>query len=224
MRWQTLLGLLLVAGSAGSAYYTRDIWMTSETAWPPYAAPQADCGDALSAAHEGAAIRFRYPAGWRVAERPDPASGMVQTFLTSPDVGGQEVILFLREPGAQLSTVTVPPDKSEQAPAQPGRTFRDAPADTPAAAGPSGEGARVPGSDQGFSLDANRHGNAYLIRNENPDQTVSHNWMGFVWDARGRMAIVSGPNLVYSNWPPQRNHNRMLNCAYWEVLKTVEPK
>ena len=100
MRWQTLLGLLLVAGSAGSAYYTRDIWLPPQTPWPPYAPPQADCGDALSSAHEGAAIRFHYPSDWRVAERPDPTSGMIQTFLTPPDAGGQEVILFLGLPGA----------------------------------------------------------------------------------------------------------------------------
>ena len=234
MRWQTLFGLLLVAGSAGSAYYTRDIWMPPQTPWPPYAPPQAECGEALTDKHEGAAIRFRYPYGWRVSERPDPVSGMIQTFLAPPDGNGQEVTLFLREPGAQLSTVTVPPDQSQGAPG--GQPLRDAPASpsagfeqagqppAPAAAAAAADAARVEGSEQGFTLDANRHGNAYLTRTDHPDQTVSHSWMGFIWDAQGRMAIVSGPMLFYSNWPPQRNRNRMLNCAYWEVLKTVAPK
>ena len=224
MRLETALGVLLVAGSAGGAYYTRDIWNPPQTPWPPYAQPQVECGESLESRHEGAAIRFRFPAGWRVAEHPDAASGMVQTFLSPPDGNGQEVILFLREPGAQLSTVTVPPSTSQ--PAAPQQPLRDAPASTPvsAAAAAMGEGVRVPESDQGFTLDANRHGNAYLTRSEHPDQTVSHSWMGFVWDAQSRMAVVSGPSLVFSNWPPQRNRNRMMNCTFWSVLRSVEPK
>lgn len=223
MRWQTLVGLLLIGGSA---WIGRDLMEDGKNPWPAYAVPQASCGTDLSGIHEGAAIKFRYPGGWRVSEQNDPRNGIVETFLTP--AGGRETTLFIREASFRSSVLTVPaPAAPPQAlrdapnspgPAWPGESFRNAPAPDPHVA------LRLRDTDQALTFDERRHGNAYLTRLDEGPQQVSFSWMAFVWDNEGRMTAVSGPKLTHSNWPNKRRRAREINCAFWEVLKTIEPK
>jgi hypothetical protein len=123
MRWQAILGLLLLAASG---YVGRDLMRDSEHPWPAYAEPEATCGAELSGSHDGLAVKFRYPSGWKVGERQDQATGIVQTFL-APGDGGPEVVIFLREMQAEARIVTVP----EPATSAPPQGLRDAPAPAP---------------------------------------------------------------------------------------------
>ena len=141
MRWHGILGLLLLAGSG---YIGRDLMRDSEHAWPAYAEPQANCESELSGSHDGAAVKFRYPTGWKVGERQDPATGIVQTFLAPPD-GGTEVAIFLREAQVRTGIVTVP---EPAAPAAP-RSLRDAPASQPPAGAAPAAPAPAPAESPG---------------------------------------------------------------------------
>lgn len=230
MRWQTLVGLILIGASG---YVGWDLMQDSKSPWPAYAAPNAECGLQLAKAHEGTALRFQYPEGWNVKEASDKQGQIVQTFLEPPGGKPHEVMLFLREMQARLSAYEVP------APGSPGAKLRDAPADAPAAppgaaapppagqeapsAGPA-QPVRLDDTQQALQLGNDRNGSAYLTRLEEAPQKVSYSWMAFVWDKNGRSTVVSGPKLVHSNWPQLRKHDRELNCAFWTVLKTVEAK
>lgn len=211
MRGQALVGLILIGGSA---WIGLDLMKDGEHPWPAYAQPQASCGGELTGVHDGAGVKFRYPAGWGLAERRDKRRGIIETFLAPG--GGDEVIVFLQESAARASVVTIP-DPPE------GQKLRDAPGpdEPPAAAAP--ESVRLKDTDQQLSIDEKRNGNAYLTRlDEGP--VVSFSWMAFVWDNEGRMTAVSGPKLVHSNWPNYRRRARAMNCAFWDVLRTVQPK
>lgn len=220
MRWHGILGLLLLAGSG---YIGRDLMRDSEHPWPAYAEPQANCDSELSGSHDGAAVKFRYPTGWKVGERQDPATGIVQTFLAPPD-GGTEVAIFLREAQVRTGIVTVPEPAAPGAP----RSLRDAPAaQAPAPAEAPGDGApgevRLKDTDQALAFEGKRVGSAYLTRLDE-EARVSFSWMAFVWDEQRRMTAVSGPKLVHTNWPLQRQRNRRINCGFWETLRTLEAK
>ncbi|MBI5202680.1 MAG: hypothetical protein HY925_13900 [Elusimicrobia bacterium] len=212
MRWQTLLGLFLIGASA---YFGQDLMQDGKNPWPAYAEPQTSCGTDLAGIYEGETIKFRFPEGWKIGQRKDAANGVVETFLTPSD--GTETTLFIRE-GAVSTVLTIP---------APERKLRDAPnsgpQDNPQAQEPSGA-QRLKDTDQALTLDEKRHGNAYLTRVDAGPEQVSFSWMAFVWDTDGRMAAVSGPRLEHSNWPHKRRRAKAINCAFWEILKTVEPK
>ncbi|MBI4345600.1 MAG: hypothetical protein HY553_02015 [Elusimicrobia bacterium] len=208
MRGQALAGLILIAGSA---WIGRDLMKDGEQPWPAYAEPQASCGAELAGVHEGAGVHFRYPAGWAVTERQDKKRGVIETFLAPG--GGSEVIVLLQEAAARASVVTIPDPPA-------GQKLRDAPNAEPA---PPAEAVRLKDTDQQLAIDEKRNGNAYLTRlDEGP--VVSFSWMAFVWDTDGRMVAVSGPKLVHSNWPNHRRRARAMNCAFWDVLRTVQPR
>lgn len=217
MRWQTVVGLILIAASG---YVGWDLMQDSKNPWPAYAPPQAECGLQVSKTHDGAAIRFQYPDGWTVNETRDARAAVVQTFLEPPGGQPHEVTLFLRETQTRLSAVEVPAPPSRP----PG--LRDAPADAPApsAAAAPQEPVKIDGTEQALQFGEDRNGSAFLTRLEEKPQEVSFSWMAFVWDKKGRSTVASGPKLVHSNWPRTRSHDRKLNCAFWTVLKTLEAK
>ncbi len=212
MRWQALVGLMLLGGSA---YVGRDLLEDDKHPWPAYAQPQTSCGTDLSGVFDGAAIKFRYPGGWRVAEQNDTKNGIVETFLTP--TGGAETTLFIRE--ASVATVLTVP-----APAEAPPKLRDAPNSEQPPEAQAAAAIRIADTDQALTFDERRHGNAYLTRLDEGPQQVSFSWMAFVWDNEGRMTAVSGPKLKHSNWPRERRRAREINCAFWEMLRTIEPK
>lgn len=229
MRWQTLVGLILIGASG---YVGWDLMQDSKNPWPAYAAPHAECGLQLGKRHEGTVLSFQYPEGWNVRESSDKQGQIVQTFLEPPGGKPQEVTLFLREVQARLSAFEVPAPgaapKLRDAPAgvpeaRPGSAPGQAPAQPAQAAG-APQPVRLDDTQQALQLGNDRNGSAYLTRLEEAPQQVSFSWMAFVWDKNGRSTVVSGPKLVHSNWPQLRKRDRDLNCAFWTVLKTLEAK
>ncbi|MBI4425232.1 MAG: hypothetical protein HY554_15995 [Elusimicrobia bacterium] len=222
MRLDRVAGVALIAASA---YFGRKALLSPRAPWPPYAEPQATCGEALPALHEGAAIRFRYPEGWRVVERVDREAGMAQTFLAPAEEAAREATFFIRELGVRSSAMTIPepaarpPDRLRDAPAAPAPPRAEGEA-RPAA--PAAE--RLRGTDQAFPIDDKRRATAYLTRAEGADRRAAHSWMAFLWDVDGRVAAVAGPKLPHTPWPGERWRNRRLNCVFWDVLRSLELK
>lgn len=203
-----LIGLVLLAAAG---YFGRDPWAPERppSSWPAYAAPQVACGSALPKTHEGRSVRFRYPDGWKIAEKRDASRGLDQTFLAPPDGRGDEVILLFREGAASAAAWPAAGGPSAPAP------LRQAPASAPSGA------LTVGGTQQSFLSPDGGPAYAYLTRSMDP---AWDSWMVFLWDRRGAMTAASGPRLAPQWWPPRQERNRRLNCAFWDVLRTVEAR
>ena len=207
-----LKNLLLLSVVAFVIYYGKDYVSRDDKAWPRYAEPMAACAAPATAPFDSASLRFQYPAGWKTTEKNEAASGGREVFVAPADGSADEVILFLRESGTGgLDRLT---DATKGEPPKEGE-----------AAAPAGAVSQwVPGTNQTFTLDGKRTAYGYLTRTWHPERGVSTSWMLFLWDPQGRMAAISGPRMPESLWPPRLTRNRDLNCAFWNVVRSVEPR